>query len=301
MLENKSHKEIAKILGIAPNSSSSQLFHAKMMMRRLVNDYRIQSGMATLCIIIAAISFILKKSLETDHIHNINIAAVENTSLDSKQHLPAEEHGRNIAKNTNSVTIASIPRKAVNNTSKSIIAGGIKFPATDTDTCSNFTIPSPIPSESEEISEEERNNSHYASLKDSTSRDTQSEKLVAVEKTYPYDYEVDQFQPLLGQTPRRRRQSGWAISAGANLLNLDIRYDSGKDTTDDFPGKDPMPDKGEEDKEEDTQNHSPKSNIQDKAQRVYRKPYLPHKNDLPLSFLISAKKVFPKDGQSRQA
>ncbi len=40
VLENKTHKEISKILGIAPNTSSSQLFHAKLMMRKLIAEYR---------------------------------------------------------------------------------------------------------------------------------------------------------------------------------------------------------------------------------------------------------------------
>ncbi|WP_290390965.1 sigma-70 family RNA polymerase sigma factor, partial [uncultured Duncaniella sp.] len=39
VFENKSHKEIGEILGIAPNSSSSQLARAKAMLRRLINDY----------------------------------------------------------------------------------------------------------------------------------------------------------------------------------------------------------------------------------------------------------------------
>lgn len=54
VLENKSHKEIAAILGIAPNSSSSQLFHAKMMMRRLIADYRKQAGMLSVLLIAVA-------------------------------------------------------------------------------------------------------------------------------------------------------------------------------------------------------------------------------------------------------
>lgn len=40
VLENMSHKEIAKILGIAPSTSASQLFHAKIMMRRLIREYK---------------------------------------------------------------------------------------------------------------------------------------------------------------------------------------------------------------------------------------------------------------------
>lgn len=66
VLENKSHKEIANLLGIAPNSSSSQLFHAKMMMRRLITDYRRQAGALSLLILAAAGVFLLLRQTN-DH------------------------------------------------------------------------------------------------------------------------------------------------------------------------------------------------------------------------------------------
>lgn len=53
VLENKSHKEIAEILGISPNTSSSQLFRARMMMQRLIKDYRIRTG--ALILLLAAV------------------------------------------------------------------------------------------------------------------------------------------------------------------------------------------------------------------------------------------------------
>lgn len=49
VLEGLSHKEIGRRLGIAPNSSSSQLYHARMMLRRMIWQYRRQLG-AVLCI-----------------------------------------------------------------------------------------------------------------------------------------------------------------------------------------------------------------------------------------------------------
>ena len=55
VLENKTHKEIAEILGIAPNSSSSQLFHAKLMMRRLINEHRGKIGLLSLILILLTI------------------------------------------------------------------------------------------------------------------------------------------------------------------------------------------------------------------------------------------------------
>ena len=59
VLENKSHKEIARLLGIAPNSSSSQLFHAKLMMRRLIVEYKRQSGLFTVLLVAAIAGVVL--------------------------------------------------------------------------------------------------------------------------------------------------------------------------------------------------------------------------------------------------
>lgn len=52
VLENKSHKEIAKILGIEPSTSASQLFHAKVMMRQFIRDYKKQGGVLILLLLI---------------------------------------------------------------------------------------------------------------------------------------------------------------------------------------------------------------------------------------------------------
>ncbi|MDE5585045.1 MAG: sigma-70 family RNA polymerase sigma factor [Muribaculaceae bacterium] len=65
VLEGKSHKEISKILGIAPNSSSSQLFHAKLRMRELIKDYRLRAGLILLLLLIVC-SGLLFLSSQTD-------------------------------------------------------------------------------------------------------------------------------------------------------------------------------------------------------------------------------------------
>lgn len=44
VLDGMSHKEIGSMLGIAPHSSSSQLAHAKAMMRRIITEYRGKIG-----------------------------------------------------------------------------------------------------------------------------------------------------------------------------------------------------------------------------------------------------------------
>lgn len=54
VLENKSHKEISEILGIAPNSSSSQLFHAKLRLRQLIKDYQLRAGLISLLLLLVS-------------------------------------------------------------------------------------------------------------------------------------------------------------------------------------------------------------------------------------------------------
>lgn len=48
VLDGLSHKEIGALLGIAPHSSSSQLTHAKAMLRRMITQYRIEMGLLSI-------------------------------------------------------------------------------------------------------------------------------------------------------------------------------------------------------------------------------------------------------------
>lgn len=54
-----SHKEIGTMLGIAPHSSSSQLFHAKAMLRRMIRQYRIEVGVISLFVALLALWYLL--------------------------------------------------------------------------------------------------------------------------------------------------------------------------------------------------------------------------------------------------
>ncbi|MDE7419711.1 MAG: sigma-70 family RNA polymerase sigma factor [Muribaculaceae bacterium] len=58
VLENKSHNEISQILGIAPNSSSSQLFHAKLRLRELIKDYQLRAGLISLLLLLVSVSIL---------------------------------------------------------------------------------------------------------------------------------------------------------------------------------------------------------------------------------------------------
>lgn len=48
VLDGLSHKEIGALLGIAPHSSSSQLTHAKAMLRRMIAKYRAEMGILSI-------------------------------------------------------------------------------------------------------------------------------------------------------------------------------------------------------------------------------------------------------------
>lgn len=55
VLDGLSHKEIGVMLGIAPKSSSSQLFHAKALLRRMIRQYRVEMGILSVMVIMVAI------------------------------------------------------------------------------------------------------------------------------------------------------------------------------------------------------------------------------------------------------
>ena len=78
VLEGKSHKEISEILGIAPNSSSSQLFHAKIRLRELIKDYKLRAGLLSILLLIVS-SGILLFFKHTDFLHSSDIISSDAT------------------------------------------------------------------------------------------------------------------------------------------------------------------------------------------------------------------------------
>lgn len=65
VLDGLSHKEISVLLGIAPHSSSSQLSHAKSMLRRLIVEYRMGIGVISLVTLIAFIRYEINNNKES--------------------------------------------------------------------------------------------------------------------------------------------------------------------------------------------------------------------------------------------
>lgn len=57
VLDNKSHREIGKLLGIAPHSSSSQLFRAKEMLRKIIREQGLElAGAISIILLLLALS-----------------------------------------------------------------------------------------------------------------------------------------------------------------------------------------------------------------------------------------------------
>ncbi|WP_300503875.1 sigma-70 family RNA polymerase sigma factor [uncultured Duncaniella sp.] len=86
VLENKSHKEIGKLLGIAPHSSSSQLARAKAMMRKLISERQAALALMVLLLLLSPISIVMFKTDMNDMSMNITQTVgrlVEETSVKS--------------------------------------------------------------------------------------------------------------------------------------------------------------------------------------------------------------------------
>ncbi|MDE5871462.1 MAG: sigma-70 family RNA polymerase sigma factor, partial [Muribaculaceae bacterium] len=120
VLEGKSHKEISEILGIAPNSSSSQLFHAKLRLRELIKDYQLRAGLISLLLLIACsgLFFIARKadglqsrdSLSADARPEKKISKPERPTEPSIEVLPEETSEPSVAiRSKNTGVIPPVP------------------------------------------------------------------------------------------------------------------------------------------------------------------------------------------------
>lgn len=62
VLEGKSHKEIGRMLGIAPHSASSQLYHARILLQRMIIERKRELGLITMLVLAAGLWFLLHRS-----------------------------------------------------------------------------------------------------------------------------------------------------------------------------------------------------------------------------------------------
>lgn len=116
VLEGLSHKEIGKLLNIAPHSSSSQLFRAKVLLKKMISDYRLILILVILFFFPTIHDYLYWKRKETkdNHWSNNVIRKVkldkkeENESITSSGHI--SHYKEDPPFNT---TLANLPRLAL--------------------------------------------------------------------------------------------------------------------------------------------------------------------------------------------
>lgn len=146
VLEGKSHKEISKILGIAPNSSSSQLFHAKIRLRQLIRDYQLRTGLISFLLLIVSASALFFSRYDNDSMPADNLAV---------EAIPQQPDIKPIVDSDS--TIPSAPKTPVTPPASTAPVGnrGTLFATTSAATISNIRIiTASDSSETEQPSEE---------------------------------------------------------------------------------------------------------------------------------------------------
>lgn len=100
VLDGLSHKEIGEMLSIAPHSSSSQLHHAKTMLRKLITEYRIGIGIIGMVVMIVTILLQFRFGNDTQPTGGTTTLAIKGKENSRIQTAPAPEILRNLPEDT---------------------------------------------------------------------------------------------------------------------------------------------------------------------------------------------------------
>ena len=93
VFENKSHKEIGRMLGIAPHSSSSQLARAKAMLRKLIAERQATLGIGILLIAATIPLFFTERLTES---MPIAMAVNESILMETKTEIKSDGESKNV-------------------------------------------------------------------------------------------------------------------------------------------------------------------------------------------------------------
>lgn len=264
VLENKSHKEIARLLGIAPNTSSSQLFHAKMMMRRLISEYRAQAGVLSL--LIAALSAGLLFMKGPDMQLSAPRQLIVRNSDRPAPVLPEDS----TASGTSEPEAAASPAKPVSPPKNAVAAAVVAV----SDSVPDITG---AVAESTETPAPQKTDGSAPYRSDS----------VTTMPDEPYYAQVDDY------TPERRKDTEWSFGLGVNpgLLNFD-NIAAAQDNKNDFNPSEPPDNPGTDpDDKDDKKEPATRSGAPDRY-NDYRG--VPHHNYMPVSFSLTARKSISK-------
>lgn len=283
VLENKSHKEIAGLLGIAPNTSSSQLFHAKLAMRKLITEYRRQTGILTLLLLLTFGGILLwnnadfnrqdqqvatgpdaqRDTSQTENNEEPLLAAAQSSQANAPATLGPggiSPFTAKTGKAANAVMTDSVNHKAVHTISEDASEKTVAKEATSGEDSENTVEKNQRTEKKAETVTEEKANTRFA-FNDETNR-------------------------------RKNRDSGWKISigvnpgvAGFNVKGNDLNYDAANPgDPDENPDKDP-------DKDKDNDNGTRASAPFTRSGNRYRDyDDVSHHHYMPVSFSLTVNK-----------
>ncbi|MDE5555528.1 MAG: sigma-70 family RNA polymerase sigma factor, partial [Muribaculaceae bacterium] len=213
VLENKSHKEISQILGIAPNSSSSQLFHAKLLMRKLIKDYRQSAALLTTLLLIAVliVTHIFFNNLSNENEPSDLIAfdsIVENIVSDNA--ISELNHGHNDVGFGDKATVSSMQMSSSSFTSSSslITPQAISIENSDSIESCNESMTEPV-------------------LIAETSKEDESVKIIQKDSLInnlgsTRDYELQYAQLQNTRNRRKGWSAGVAVNTGTSINLIDF-------------------------------------------------------------------------------
>lgn len=288
VLENKSHKEIAKLLGIAPNSSSSQLFHAKLMMRRLIVEYRKQAGVFSLLLIAATTGWIFWRNHHSGQGESLELLSEKE---ENREYRTLEPDTMSATKGNVNLLLAttSISNGNVNGIPPTTAISRVNAPgATENDSVLN---------DKDQGSLMETRNLATDSISDNTEEPLSVDRLIASDRKEPVagDTLIYSGNEVTYAYPdddiiRKFRSDEWSVGIGVNpgLLSFDNMGGTDDSFCSDNQGGDinrPDPD----DKQEQTHLPTRSSNGYQNYKNVG------HHNYLPISFSLNVNKSFTRN------
>ncbi|MDE6561796.1 MAG: sigma-70 family RNA polymerase sigma factor [Muribaculaceae bacterium] len=272
VLEGKTHKEISEILGIAPNSSSSQLFHAKIRMRELIKDYQLRAGLISILLLIACsgLLFLSRKAEDLSTRDSLSADARPKKHI-SKQVSPTEIDSEGLTEKKAPPFANVLPK----HTPPAITAAAAEDPAA----VGNMSSISPAVPESESSIES-----------DSIGESISSEKRESIPLMPLEDKNTNDFDRLFADLPRKRsKDKGWSAGISFDPGIISFNNTADENFASDPPFHDPEgPSHGtDEDKVPSQARISPIT-----EDLEYSLATAPRRHYLPITFALTAEKHF---------
>ena len=273
VLEGKSHKEISEILGIAPNSSSSQLFHAKLRLRELIKDHQFRAGLISLLLLIACsgLLFLSRKAYDMPDRDYLSAGAMTEKQISR----PGKTTEQPMEGSSVETSVPTVPKHSGN--IRSIPSATLPEVIEDSNAEKNVT---PLSSATDD--------SQYPIESDSVGGSSPSGNIERLPAPTPQDDFGNTCERLFADMPRKRpKDKGWSAGFSFDPGIISFNGFDGDIATNAPPANDPSgpPHGTDDDKVPDQARISPLAEDLES--------YLgsaPRQHHLPISFMLTAEK-----------